>query len=320
MTGTGEVAPDDGSSAARRGSTGTVTGRLVVVTGAGNGIGAALAAEAARRDAAAVAVADIDVDAAEQVASDIRSGGAHAVGVHCDVTDAQALDRLAGEMCTSYGSPGLVCANAGVAAAGGPLLEGEPRDARWVLEVNFFGVLTTLRSFGRSMAAAHEPGWLLATGSEHSLGLPHAGAGAYTASKHAVLGLCEVMRAELPGHVGISVLCPGLTSSRLWASGSSRPSEFGGPTEPQPISQAVIERGMAAEVVAQRALDGVAAGHFVIPTHYNARDYADARADEVAAAFDRLAAHDTSSWDVGEVAAAVLGELAVSNEDSNGGR
>ena len=314
MTGGGEMASDDGSGTSRRGSADTVAGRLVVVTGAGNGIGAALAAESVRRGASTVAVADIDIDAAEQVASHINSGGGKAVGVHCDVTDADALDGLAGELCALHGTPGLVCANAGVAASGGTLLDGDPRDARWVLEVNFFGVLATLRSFGRAMAAAQEPGWLLATGSEHSLGLPHAGAGAYTASKHAVLGLCEVMRAELPGHVGISVLCPGLTSSRLWASGTHRPSEFGGPTEPQPISKAIVERGMAAEVVAQRALDGVVAGHFVIPTHYNARDYADARAAEVAAAFDRLAAHDTSSWDVGEVAAEVLGELAVSNE------
>lgn len=291
--------------------------RLVVVTGAANGIGAALATEAARRGAAAVIVADIDTDAAERVAAGISATGVDADAVRCDVTDADALDRLAGELCAARGTPGLECANAGVSAAGGPLLDGDLGDARWVLEVNFFGVLSTLRAFGQRMAASEESGWLLATGSEHSLGLPHAGAGAYTASKHAVLGLCEVLRAELPPHLGISVLCPGLTASRLWASGGQRPGAFGGPTEPQPIAKAILDRGMPAEVVAQRALDGVAAGQFLVATHYNARSYAEARAAEVAEAFDRLAEADTSSWDVTEIAGAVLGELAAAAEEGH---
>ncbi len=300
------------------GATGVVEGRLVVVTGAGNGIGAALAHEAARRGAATVAIADIDAAAAQRTADEVRSAGAapgaEVLAMACDVTDHEALGTLAGDLCAAHGTPGLVCANAGVSAAGGPLLDGEMSDARWVLEVNFFGVLATLRAFGQPMAAAETPGWLLATGSEHSLGLPHAGAGAYTASKHAVLGMCEAMRAELVPHLGISVLCPGLTASNLWASGGHRPSAFGGPTEPEPLARAVIERGMSAAVVAQRAFDGVAARQFVIPTHYNARDYAERRAGEVDAAFDRLAAVDTSSWDVAEVAGAVLSELADSTE------
>ncbi len=283
-----------------------IEGRPAVVTGAGSGIGAALALEAARRGAAEVSVLDIDLDAARRTAAEIRSAGGEAIAQRCDVTDAEALGLLAADVVDAHGAPGLVWANAGVSAVGGGVLDAALRDARWVLEVNFFGVLNTLQAFGRPMAAAAEPGWLAVTGSEHSLGLPHAGAGAYTASKHAVLGLCEVIRAELPPHLGISVLCPGLTASRLWASGSLRPERFGGPAEPQPLSRQVIERGMSADVVARRAFDGVEAGHFVIATHYNARSYADARAAEVADAFKRLAADDTSSWDVTEIATAVL--------------
>lgn len=288
----------------------SVAGRPVVVTGAGNGIGAALALEAARRGAGTVMVADIDADAADRVAAEVRAAGPSAVTACCDVTDSDALERLAHELIGAHGIPALVCANAGVAAAGNPILEGSMTDARWVMEVNFFGVLATMAAFGRRIAAASQPGWLLVTGSEHSLGLPHAGAGAYTASKHGVLGLCETLRAELPAHMGVSVLCPGLTSSRLWASGTQRPDAFGGPREPHDIAKAIIERGMPAHTVAERAFDGVAEGQFVIPTHYNARAYADARASEVGAAFEALSTIDTSSWDVSEAAASVLADLA----------
>jgi len=262
-------------------------GRPVVVTGGGNGIGAALAAEAARRSASAIAVVDIDEAAAAGVVEQLRASG----------VDASA--SMADQVVADHGLPGLVMANAGVMVATAPLLDMAAADVAWLLGVNLHGVIHTLQSFGRRLAASETGGWLLATGSEHSLGVPHLFGAPYTASKHAVLGVCDVLRGELPPHVGISVVCPGLTASALWNSTATRPERYGGAIDGDPQAGAFMETaGMAAATVASRALDGVEAGSFVIPTHYNARMYAERRADELAAAFDALAEIDTTDYDI----------------------
>ncbi len=276
-----------------------IKNRPVVVTGGGNGIGASLAQQAARRGAAHVVVVDVDLEAAQAVAEGIAGQGGAATARRCDITDAEAVEKLAQSIAVEHGTPALVCANAGVMMPVSPLLDASASDAEWVIRVNVGGTLHTLQSFGRLMAAGEQQGWLMATGSEHSVGVPHINGGAYTASKHAVLGMCDVMRAELPEHVGISVLCPGLTASRLWDSTRHRPDQYGGSADNDPGTGAFMEQmGMSAETVAQRALDAIAAGHFLIPTHYNARAYAQKRADEMAEAFDRLAEIDTSDYDL----------------------
>ena len=290
-----------------------VVGRPVVVTGGGHGIGAALAAEAAHRGASAVVVCDIDEAAAHATASAI---GPQATARFMDVTDSDSVSVTADEIIANVGLPGVVFANAGVGPAQGPLLDLDPTDAAWVLGVNTLGVLATMQAFGRPMAMSDTPGHLVATASEHALGRPHSGLGIYTASKHAVLGMCDVMRDELPAHVGISVLCPGLTQSRFAEAVAHRPDAFGGPGVADPLGSQVIARGMPAAVVAQRAFDGVAAGHFLIPTHYNARAYAIARAEEVDASFARLADIDTTDWDVGTVVTRLLHELPETSERS----
>lgn len=283
-----------------------INGRPVVVTGGANGIGAALAAEAAARGASAIIVADVNADAAEATAASLPNASAAV----CDVSDPAAVEALAEAVVADHGTPGLVCANAGVMAGTVPLLDIDPKDAAWIINVNALGVFHTLQSFGRRMRDDERGGWLMATGSEHSCGVPHSFASPYTASKHAVLGMCDVLRTELPDHVGVSVLCPGLTSSQLWNAGAQRPAEFGGAVEGDPAAGGFMDAsGMDAAVVAQRALDGAEAGRFLIPTHYNARRYAEARAADMAEAFDHLSTIDTTDYDVNTLAADLLAQL-----------
>ena len=288
-----------------------IEGRPVVVTGGGSGIGAALALEAASRGAGHVAVADVDLEAAGAVADSIVAQGRSAAALRCDVTDPAGTEDLAQAIAADHGVPGLVCANAGVMSALAPLLDTAPSDVEWVVRVNVLGTVNTLQSFGRLMAAGSEQGWLMATGSEHSVGVPHPNSGAYTASKHALLGLCDVLRAELPDHVGVSVVCPGLTSSLLWNSTRQRPDHLGGSADNDPGVGAFMEQmGMSAETVAQRAFDGLAEGHFLIPTHYHPRAYAERRASDMAEAYDRLSKVDTADYDLNRTFAQFLEQLA----------
>ena len=147
-----------------------VKGEVLVVTGGGAGIGAGLAREGVRRGAAAVAVADADGDRARAVADEL-GGSVHAVPCVCDVSSHDAVAALAEAVVRDLGTPGVVCSNAGVTGAGGPLVRMDPGDVEWVLGVNVRGVWNTCSVFGRLLRRAGA-GWLLNTGSEHSLGVP----------------------------------------------------------------------------------------------------------------------------------------------------
>jgi NAD(P)-dependent dehydrogenase (short-subunit alcohol dehydrogenase family) len=286
-----------------------IKGRTVAVTGAASGIGAALAEEAVSRGAAAVAVIDIDAEGAKATAEQIEGRGTRSAAFTCDIGDTEQVERVATEVARTLGIPGLVCANAGVNTAASPLLDGNARDLQWALSVNVVGTWATLRAFGQQMVQSSEPGWLLVTASEHAIGVPFAGNGFYTLTKHAVLGLADVLRRELPAHVGVSTMIPGLAATGLWRSGSLRPDELGGPEPANDLARELLARGMDPVFVAKRALDGVADERFLIATHPHAKRYFDDRAADVATAFDALArAGDEKSYDAEQIVAEITAE------------
>lgn len=264
----------------------------VVVTGAGTGIGRALAHEAVRRGATSVALVDIDPTAARAVAAELAPTARTGV-YECDVSDIDAVDEVAERVTTDMGRPTLVCANAGVSPPTSGLFDIDPSDLRWVLDVNVVGTWATLRSFGRRLASGSDPAWLLVVGSEHSLGVPFAGQAGYTASKHAVLAMADVLRREVPDHLGVSTLVPGLVASEIWRGPERRPSRFGGGGPADDMARRVIDRGMPPEQLAVLAFDGIERRSFIIASHHHARRYADERYAEVTNAFNELDAIGT---------------------------
>jgi len=258
--------------------------KVAVVTGAASGIGRGIAA-ALIEEGCHVVVADIDGEAAQGVAESLATGSTRAIGVGIDVTDRAAVEALADFAWDEFGHVEICVNNAGVFPPISRAILIEESDARWVLEVNLMGAWFGMSAFGRRFVDQGAPAHILNTGSENSLGMAHTGAAFYTASKQALLGLSDVLRWELPEHIGVSILCPGMVKTNLPSSAAHRQQRFGGPGEAGPSSGL----GLEPEDVGRQAVAGIKRGDFYIVTHPPVRQLVEERLTEQLAAFEAQA-------------------------------
>lgn len=288
--------------------------RVAVVTGGGSGIGRGIVLALAEVGCHVV-VADVEPAAAEGVATEAAARGVRSLALRTDVTQLAQVDALADRAWGAMGRVDLLFNNAGVGSTS-PLLDASENDMKWLFAVNVFGVWNGCAVFGHRFAAQDTPADIVNTGSEHSLGVPHVLAGFYTATKHAVLGLSDVLRREVPPHVRVHVLCPGIVQSGFWNSGRNRPDAFGGALEAPAGFKAIQDRGMDAGEIGRRAVAGVRRGDFYIVTHPHARTFADERHREITAAFDAQAPRQPGDerWDVNRIVAEVAGHLVPETE------
>ncbi|MCG7204183.1 SDR family oxidoreductase [Streptomyces arenae] len=189
-------------------------GQLVLVTGAGSGIGRATALAFAEAGARVVAV-DRDGEAAARTAELARlAGAADAWAETADVSDEQAMEKLAEKVHRAYGVVDVLVNNAGIGLSGS-FLTTTPEDWRRVLDVNLWGVIHGCRLFGARMAERGQGGHIVNVASaaayQPSRALP-----AYSTSKAAVLMLSECLRAELADRrIGVSAICPGFVNTNI---------------------------------------------------------------------------------------------------------
>ena len=264
-----------------------VEGCRVVITGGASGIGLAIARQLADHGCQIV-LADNDA-AALAVCADERDAFHSFV---CDVTQQEALEGLADFSWSTLGGVDLVFANAGVGLPLRPLLDHREAHARWVMEVNYFGVWHTLQTFGPRLIRQGSQCQVVVTGSENSIAVPAPLLGAYNASKHAVLGLTETFDRETPDFLGVSLLCPALVATNIAASVARIPDEFGGP---ETLSGGGPALGFSPEQIAEHAIAGVEAGDFYIFTHHCNRDMISERLSAQLNAIDRQTQPDDGS-------------------------
>ncbi|MFE2328554.1 SDR family oxidoreductase [Streptomyces sp. NPDC059385] len=191
-------------------------GRLVLVTGAASGIGRATAFAFAEAGARVVAV-DRDGEGAARTADMARLVGAPEAWGECvDVSDEQAMEKLAAKVAAEYGIVDVLVNNAGIGLSGS-FLDTSAEDWKKVLDVNLWGVIHGCRIFGKQMAERGQGGHIVNTASAAAY-LPSRTLPAYSTSKAAVLMLSECLRAELASKsIGVSAICPGIVNTNITA-------------------------------------------------------------------------------------------------------
>lgn len=272
-------------------------GRVAVVTGAAGGIGEGLA-RAATAAGMKVVLADIEADNAERVASEIRAGGGEAIGVACDVSDANSVEGLADIAWDTFGGAHLLCNNAGV-LVNGPLVDTTDDDWNWLFNVNVMGVMNGIRTFVPRIREHGQGGHIVNTASVSGLtAIP--GIGIYSTTKYAVVGISEALSVELvEDDIGVSVLCPGGVDTKINDAGRNRPHIFGGPQDSSlpPVAEEVEDGTFEAELgellqpdqVAELVFTAVRNGELYVLTHPAWKAPFHMRAESIFDAYDKAA-------------------------------
>ena len=174
----------------------SLEGQVAVVTGAARGVGELLARKLSARGAK-VALVGLEPEALKEVSERLHSDSAY---WHADVTDHEAMARVAAEVGQRFGKVDVVVANAGV-ATGGPFADSDPESWRRVIEVNLIGSAVTGRAFLPALTRSR--GYLLQIASLAAI-TPAPMMTAYCASKSGVEAYAHSLRAEV-GHRGVRV-------------------------------------------------------------------------------------------------------------------
>jgi NAD(P)-dependent dehydrogenase (short-subunit alcohol dehydrogenase family) len=236
-------------------------GKVAVVTGAASGIGLAVT-EAFVAAGVRVVMTDIDEGALTAVAARLTETGADVHALPSDVSDPEAVDRVAQGVVERYGKLNVAVNNAGIVNRGNSW---ELTLEEWhrVLDINLWGVIHGIRSFVPLILSSGEEGHVVNTGSTASV-LPLGRLGPYTVAKHGVLGLSDVLRHEfeaLGAPIGVSVVMPGMIRTAMNPIGTVEPSQ-----------------------VAANVIDAIRTGRSYVFTDHGSAEEVDARLRAIMAA------------------------------------
>jgi NAD(P)-dependent dehydrogenase (short-subunit alcohol dehydrogenase family) len=259
-------------------------GRVAVITGAASGMGEAMAVRAAEEGMRVVLV-DVEGPALLAATERLRDAGRAAVSMECDVSDRDAVADLAAKVEAEVGDTWLLVNNAGVSTIG-PMTTLTHEQWEFVLGVNLWGVIHGLSAFLPKMVERNA-GYVVNTSSMAGL-LTFANSAPYIASKHAVVGLTEVLYRELEAmgsNVGVSVLCPGAVVTNIMTAERNWPARLGPAPRTRPPEYPDYPDRKQPKEVAGQVFEAIARRQFWILTHPS--QYAKAiraRAEGVAAA------------------------------------
>ncbi len=223
---------------------------VVVITGAAGSLGLALARVFAGAGAK-IAALDRDANGADALAGELRNGGREALGLGCDVTDADACARAMAQVVETWGRIDVLVNNAGITHRSA-WRRTDAAVTRRVMEVNFFGSINCARAALDALIASR--GLIVVVSSVAGFAPLIARTG-YAASKHALHGFFESLRAELADDgVEVLIVCPSFIDT-----GIDR-NALGGDGAPARHAQEVVGARARPEDVAAQVLRAAARG------------------------------------------------------------
>jgi len=243
---------------------GKFDGKLVLITGAGSGIGRETALAFARLGAKVVG-SDIDLAAAQQTVADIHDGGGSAHAYQLDVSDEAAVQAHADEVAAAHGVPDVLINNAGIGQAGS-FLSTTPAAFERVMNINFYGVVNGCRAFGAKMVDRGRGGHIVNMSSMAGYS-PQQSFSAYSTSKAAVFMFSDCLRAEFASaDIAVSTVCPGIVHTNILAN-----TEFAGlsgeaaKAKQQKFDNLYKKRHYTPDRVAQHVVRAVLKGKAIVP-------------------------------------------------------
>lgn len=273
-----------------------ISGKTVVISGGAEGIGFGIALALGKQNMNVV-LADIDAEQLEIAKQKLENEGIKVLTVKMDVTDIDQWKNVADKAIKHFGKIHMLVNNAGVGGKPGAIEQTDDKDWRWVLDVNLMGVVYGTQTMVPLMKQHDEGGWLINVASMAGMmGIPMAGA--YTATKVAVVGMSESWCAELkPHNIQVSVLCPAFVKTRINLSSRNKPDALKSEKESgihaatssaiAQHMQKVIDNGLSPEIVGERVVEALYNKEFYIFTHPNYRQTVQKRFQAIDDAFAR---------------------------------
>ena len=251
----------------------TFAGRTAFITGGANGVGIGLVRQLLN-EGCKVAIADIRQDSIDQALKSLDNR--EVMGVQLDVASREGFKAAADEVEAKFGPVSILCNNAGVNLFQ-PIEESSFDDWDWLMGVNLHGVINGVMTFvprlvERIKAGEQKGGHVVNTASMAAF-LAAGTPGIYNTTKFAVRGLSESLHYSLLQYeIGVSVLCPGLVKSYIYASDEIRPEELKGAMKP--VNSEAVERlagihefGMEPDVIGARVIEAMRANRLHIFSH-----------------------------------------------------